>query len=253
MNNLQIFDNQQFGKIRVVEVDAAPYFVGRDVATALGYQRPNDAISQHVDNEDTVKYRISDNQGIPHESLLINESGVYSLVFGSKLESAKAFKRWVTTEVLPCIRKHGAYLSDQKVEEVLTDPDTLIKLATQLKFERAERQRLAELTELHCQQLQQAAPKVQYFDAVLMSGDTYNTNQIAKELGMSGVTLNRKLCNLKVQYRQGGQWLLFAKYQNRGYTKTHTHTFTHSDGSHGTSMQTVWTEAGRKFIHELLR
>lgn len=149
MNNLQIFDNQQFGKIRVVEVNALPYFVGRDVATALGYANPVAAVSQHVDNEDSVKRAIPDNQGFNQTTTLINESGVYSLVFGSKLETAKVFKRWVTTDVLPAIRKHGAYLTDQKVEEVLTDPDTLIRLATQLKTERAERQRLSEQNELH--------------------------------------------------------------------------------------------------------
>ena len=100
--------------------------------------------------------------------------------------------------------------------------------------------------------LEMAAPKVQYYDTVLMSESTYNTNNIAKEFGMSARTLNSILQSKGVQYRQGGQWLLYHKYQNRGFTKTHTYAFTRLDGSTGTSIQTVWTEAGRKFIHELL-
>ena len=107
----------------------------------------------------------------------------------------------------------------------------------------------------HCciqkQQLQIAAPKVEYYDTVLQSKSTFNTNQIAKELGMSAETLNSKLKKLKVQYKQNGQWLLTSKYQNKGYTKTRTYTYTRVDGTTGTSLQTTWTEAGRQFIHRL--
>ena len=251
MNTMQIFNNQQFGRVRVVDVKTVPYFVANDVCCALGYSNPRDAINRHVDSEDKTGVVIHDGSQ-NREMTAINESGVYSLVFGSKLPTAKQFKRWVTTEVLPSVRKHGAYLTDRKVEEVLSDPDTIIKLATQLKQERAERQRLAEQNELHRQQLEMAAPKVQYYDTVLMSESTYNTNNIAKEFGMSARTLNSILQSKGVQYRQGGQWLLYHKYQNRGFTKTHTYAFTRLDGSTGTSIQTVWTEAGRKFIHELL-
>ena len=171
----------------------------------------------------------------------------------SKLPQAEQFQDWVCEEVLPAIRKHGAYLTEQRVEEVLTDPDTIIKIATQLKEERAARQRLAEQNELHKQQLQIAAPKVQYYNEVLMSSSTYTANQVAKELGMSAITLNRKLRERGGQYLQNGQWLLYSKYQGKGYTKTHTHPFVRSDGSTGTAMQTVWTEAGRLFIHSLFK
>lgn len=107
--NLQIFNNPQFGQVRTLEVNNLPYFVGRDIATALGYSNPVSAISQHVDIEDIVKHAIPDSQGFNQKTTLINESGVYSLVFGSKLPTAKAFKRWVTSEVLPSIRKSGSY------------------------------------------------------------------------------------------------------------------------------------------------
>lgn len=121
MSKIQIFNNPQFGEIRTLEVNNQPYFVGSDIAKILGYQRPNDAITQHVDNEDTVKHRISDNQGVPHEYLFINESGVYALIFGSKLPKAKAFKRWVTSEVLPSIRKTGSYFTSKPSDPVLTN------------------------------------------------------------------------------------------------------------------------------------
>lgn len=116
----------------------------------------------------------------------------------------------------------------------------------------AEKQRLIEQNELSKQQLQQAAPKVQYYNDVLMSEDTYTTTQIAKELGIGALTLNDKLRRLGIQYKQKGQWLLSYKYQNKGYTKTNTHTFTHSNGQQGTAMQTVWTEKGRMFVHSLI-
>jgi prophage antirepressor-like protein len=111
--DIQIFKNENFGEVRVTEVNGQPYFVGSDVAKALGYKKPYEAITQHVDNQDTVKRGISDNQGVPHEYVLVNESGMYSLIFGSKLESAKEFKRWVTSEVLPSIRKTGVYAKPQ--------------------------------------------------------------------------------------------------------------------------------------------
>lgn len=111
----------------------------------------------------------------------------------------------------------------------------------------------AERLELQSAELQKQAPKVAYFDEVLQSESTYNTNQIAKELGTSAVTLNKKLQEMKVQYKQGGTWLLYHKYQDKGYTKTETHTYTDSNGQTRTSMLTVWTEAGRLFIHELFK
>ena len=163
-----------------------------------------------------------------------------------------AFAIWCNDRIKELL-KHGITATQPTIDTILDDPDNAIRLLQRLKEERAEKERLAEQTRLQREQLQIAAPKVQYFDQVLMSQSTYTTNQIAKELGMSAVTLNRKLSELRIQYRQNGQWLLYSKYQNMGLTKTHTHTFYHSDGTMGTSMQTVWTEAGRKMIHEQIK
>lgn len=158
MNSIQIFKNEAFGEVRVTEVNGQPYFIASDVAKALGYQRPNDAISQHVDKEDTVKYRISDNQGVPHNYLLITESGVYALAFGSKLETAKVFKRWVTSEVLPAIRKTGGYIP---VNEGESEADIMAKalLIAQRQIE-AQRVR-AEYEAARAEALQKRTEKMQ--------------------------------------------------------------------------------------------
>ena len=251
MNNLQIFNSEQFGRVRVIMSDNEPKFIAKDVCEILGISKYRDALNR-LDPDEGCTVRV-DTPGGKQEMRALTESGLYTLIIRSDKQEAKPFRKWITAEVLPTIRKHGAYLTEQKVEEVLTDPDTIIRIATQLKEERAARQRLAEQNELHKQQLQIATPKVQYYNEVLMSTSTYTANQVAKELGMSAITLNRKLRERGVQYLQNGQWLLYSKYQGKGYTKTHTHPFVRSDGSTGTAMQTVWTEAGRLFIHSLFK
>ncbi len=261
MNDIKIFQNEQFGQVRIAMNGDEPMFAGIDVANILGYENPQKAIRDHVDEEDRTYCQLSDFQGVnetlpPHmkasKLLVINEGGFYSLIIRSNLPQAKQFAKWVTSEVLPTIRKHGAYLTAEKVEEALLNPDTIIKLAMQLKEERAEKERLAIQNDLQSQQLQISAPKVEYFDTVLQSKSTHNTNNIAKELGMSAVTLNRKLRELGIQYMQGGQWLLISKYQNLGYTTTKTYPYTDSMGKICTRLFTVWTEAGRLFIHKKL-
>lgn len=139
MNELKIFNNDEFGRIRAVEQNGEPWFVGKDVAEALGYKNTRQAISTNVDEEDKGVHSVDTPSGT-QEMTIINESGLYSLVLSSKLPTAKKFKRWVTSEVIPSIRKHGAYLTDQKIEELLISPDTIINLATQIKEEREKKQ-----------------------------------------------------------------------------------------------------------------
>lgn len=136
---LQVFENTEFGKVRAVELNGEPWFVGKDVAEVLGYAKARNAIAAHVDEEDKKDAPIQGDLGGTQEMTLINESGLYSLVLQSKLPKAKEFKRWVTSEVLPTIRKHSAYLTPEKIEEVLLNPDTIIQLATRLKGERVRR------------------------------------------------------------------------------------------------------------------
>lgn len=173
---------------------------------------------------------------------------------------ALEFARWLSPEfAIWCndrikeLVKHGFTATPQKLEELASNPDLLIELATNLKKERAEKERLQFQSEKQQEALKIAAPKVNYFNEVLQSESTYNTNQIAKELGMSAVTLNKILRDMRVQYKQNDTWLLYSKYQDRGFTKTKTFTFQDPDNVTRTSMQTVWTEKGRLFIHKALK
>ena len=172
MNEIQVFNNTEFGEIRTVEIDNEVWFVGKDVAAALGYERDTKAVTDHVDEED-CKYIDGKTQSHFGFELgqrggwLINESGVYALVFNSKLPKAKEFKKWVTHDVLPSIRKHGAYMTEQTLEQALTSPDFLIKLATQLKEEKDKNKVLkAENAQLTVDK-QIMQPKAEYFDELV--------------------------------------------------------------------------------------
>lgn len=244
MNELQIF-NFKGSEVRTVTINNEPYFVGKDVADILGYQNPSRDINRHVDQEDRQNYQngsLASNRGMT----VINESGLYSLIIGSKLPDAKKFKRWVTSEVLPSIRKHGTYMTPDKINEILSDPDTIIKLATQLKVEREGRlvaeQRVNELT-----------PKASYYDLVLQNKTLVTITQIAKDYGMSGQELNRKLHELGVIYRQGNVWLLYSKYQRTGWTQSETFMAPKPDGTQKAVMHTKWTQKGRLGLYELLK
>lgn len=184
MTDIQIFNNPAFGKVRTVIENNEVYFVGKDVALILGYAKPQNAIAKHVDKEDALKRGTPTNGGT-QEMLFVNESGLYSLVFGSKLPEAKAFKHWITHEVIPAIRKHGGYLTNEKIEEVLSDPDTIIKLATSLKEERAKRQEAEK-------QLKEAEPKVRFADAVSASKNTVLVGELAKIVKQNGQEIGQK-------------------------------------------------------------
>lgn len=195
MIKIKVFENPQFGKIRISVINSEPWFVGKDVAEILGYQRTADAIRTHVDSEDKGVGEIQ-TPGGTQTMTVINESGLYSLILSSKLPTAKRFKRWVTGEVLPAIRKHGAYLTEQKVEEILTNPDTIIKLATRLKEEREARKQAEALNEAN-------RPKVIFAEAVSTSKDGILVGMLAKLLHQNGVKI--------------GQNRLFQWLRDKGY------------------------------------
>lgn len=184
---VEVFSHKDFGQIRTIQIEGEPWFVGRDVAIALGYAKPQNAIPKFVDTDDTLKRGITDNLGRVQSTTVINESGVYALVLGSKLESAKAFKRWVTHEVIPSIRKHGAYLTPQKIEDAILNPDVIINLALQLK---AEKQKNAELT-----------AKAAYYDMVAGASGSTNFRDTAKMLGLSEKKFIETVLGEKYCYR----------------------------------------------------
>ena len=184
MNDIRVFKNPEFGSIRVVELDGDPWFVGKDVANNLGYQNSSKAIIDHVDKGDKLNNKSLSSLG-QRGGWLINESGLYSLILSSKLPEAKKFKRWVTSEVLPSIRKHGAYMTGETLEQALTSPDFLIKLATKLKDEQEKNKVLTADNE-------RMKPKEIFTDAVTASDTSILVGDLAKLLRQNGIDIDRK-------------------------------------------------------------
>lgn len=182
MNNLQVFKNDQFGEIRTVEIGGEPWFVGKDIAERLGYTNPQKAVRDHIDDEDKTLNESFTVNGTP--IVLINESGLYSLVLSSKLPTAKQFKRWITSDVIPTIRKHGAYMTPETIEKVLLNPDTIINLASQLKSEREKRIALEGKVE-------EDRPKVIFADAVSTANNSILIGELAKLLKQNGVEMGQ--------------------------------------------------------------
>lgn len=251
MSELQIFKNAEFGSVRTLAINDEPYFVARDVAEILGYSNPRKAIIDHVDEEDkTDGVTIRDSIGREQTPVLINESGLYSLILSSKMPNAKKFKRWVTSEVLPAIRKHGIYA----IDEVLNNPDMLIAALTELKAEREKTKLLTETVAVQKQQISEMKPKASYYDVVLNCKDLVAISVIAKDYGWSANRMNQYLHKKGVQYKQGNKiWLLYQKYSELGYTSTKTNSYSGSDGTVHTKPHTYWTQKGRLFIYELLK
>ena len=214
-NEIQIFKNEVFGDIRTMTNEKGEtFFVGKDVAKALGYRNPSNALQGHVDSEDKTSYLIQvSGSCYKANTLFINESGLYSLILSSKLPQAKAFKRWVTSEVLPQIRQTGRY-------------------------------------DLPAKQLMLLGEKADYCDEVLLSVDCMTTTQIAKEMGMTGAELYRWLIALGVIYWQSGEYMLMADYARMNLAKTRTYGYRNRLGISHTRRYLVWTEEGRKFLHE---
>lgn len=185
MNNLKVFKNQEFGEVRTVTINDEPYFVGKDVAEILGYANTKDALASHVDIDDKTIIQRSENAtlGIPNRGLtVINESGLYSLILSSKVPIAKKFKRWVTSEVLPSIRKHGMYA----IDDLIADPDLGIAALNALKAEREKNKKLKQSVAVQTQQISELTPKASYYDVVLNCKDLVSISTIYKDYGWSG-------------------------------------------------------------------
>lgn len=249
MSNIKIFENDEFGKIRtVVDESGEVWFVGRDVAEILGYSNTRDALSKRVDDEDKKDgVAICDSIGRKQNPILINESGLYSLILSSKLPRAKEFKRWVTGDVLPSIRKEGGYIAvgDGESEKDILAKAMVIAQNTIKRLELRDKQKDQIIGEL--------TPKADYTDRILKSKSVVPITSIAKDYGMSGSKFNKLLHELGVQYKQGQQWLLYAKYHSMGYTHSETIEFKRSNGEDDVSMITKWTQKGRLFLYNLLK
>ncbi|OZV12279.1 hypothetical protein CIW83_09270 [Tissierella sp. P1] len=250
MNDLQIFKNEEFGEIRTVLIEGKPYFVGIDIARALGYSNPSKAIIQHC--KGVTKMGIPSKGGI-QETNVIPEGDIYRLITKSELPSAEKFETWVFDEVLPSIRKHGAYLTDGVMDQILSDPDFGIKLLMELKTEREEKQQLQLANQKQQQIIGELKPKADYTDKILKNKGLVTITQIAKDYGMSGTEMNKLLYQLKVQYKQSDQWLLYKEHHGKGYTHSETIDIVRSDGRADVKMNTKWTQKGRLFLYDLLK
>ena len=231
----QIFKSKEFGQIRTCMVDGETYFVGKDVASALGYRNAPKAMADHVDDEDkgiTKCYTLGGNQ----EMTVINESGLYSLILSSKLESAKRFKRWVTSEVLPAIRKNGRYKLEQQNSQLC-------------KQNRLLESRNTLLEEITAQQ----KPLTDYARIILSSTQTVTVTQIAQDYGYGPVRFNELLFKLHIQHKVGGQWILYIPYLNKGYVQSFSSYYLKSDGEVQVKLHTRWTQSGRLFLYEELK
>ena len=224
----QIFKSDEFGQIRTCVVNGETYFVGKDVSDALGYVNPHKAMRDHVDKEDKLTERIVQS-GQARATIIINESGLYSLILSSKLDSAKRFKRWVTSEVLPQIRKNGHY-----------------ELAKQNRVLESRNALLEEITA-------QQKPLTDYARNILSSTQTVTVTQIAQDYGFTAVRFNELLNKLRIQHKVGGQWILYLPYLNRGYVQSFSSYFVKSDGEVQVKLHTRWTQSGRLFLYEELK
>jgi len=246
---LQVYRNAEFGSVRTTTIGGQPYFVGKDVAGILGYANTRKALIDHIDEEDKDDVTIRDAIGRNQTMTAINESGLYSLILSSKMPNAKKFKRWVTNEVLPAIRKHGLYVTD----DLIADPDLAIAAFTALKEEREKNKELMAAVAIGQQQIAEMKPKATYYDVVLKCRDAVNISVIAKDYGWSAMRMNEYLHEKGIQFKQGDIWLLYQKYAPNGYTKTNTHIYEDSKGIKHTKVHTKWTQKGRLFIYEQLK
>ena len=243
MNNLKIFENEKFGEIRtVIDENGEPWFVGKDVAGILEYSRPDHAISKHVDEEDKLMYQI-DTSEKKRKMYVINESGLYSLIFSSKMEKAKEFKRWVTNEVLPSIRKHGAYMTDNTLEKALLNPDYLIELANVIKDEREKNLQLQKHNSILSVENEIMKPKADYFDELVSRKLNTNFRDTAKMLGIKESKFINWLKENKYIYKDKKGKLMPYSNKNTGLFEVKE---TMNSRTNWRGVQTLITPLGRE-------
>lgn len=257
MDNLQLF-NFEGNEVRTLKINDEPYFVGKDVASILGYSNTRDALNKHVDSEDKNTVAIHDGitRGNPNQ-VVINESGLYSLILSSKMPNAKRFKHWVTSEVLPAIRKHGAYMTDEKAFNVVHNKNGLADLLQQAADQLKQKDIRIEEVEAENKnlsiQLEESNKKASYLDLILGDPTPIVTTQIANDYGYSAIAFNRLLKKLRVQRRVNGQWILYKPFMGKGYTSTKSKPYEDHRGKLRIKIYTVWTQKGRRFIYDILK
>lgn len=246
MQELKVFQNTQFGNLEILTIEGKEWFPAIKVAEVLGYTNPHKAVRDHTKERGITIRSVIDSLGRNQNKKFIDEGNLYRLITKSKLPQAEQFEEWVFEDVLPSIRKHGLYATENVIEQTIQNPDYIINLLTEFKKEKEQKMLLQ-------QQVGELKPKADYYDQILKSKKLITVNAIAKDYGMSAQSMNKVLHDLKVQFKQSGQWLLYAKYHDKGYTHSEPHKYTKKDGTEDFNLHTKWTQKGRIFLYNLLK
>lgn len=241
MNNLQTFNfNNQ--PVLTVQLNNQSYWVLKDVCDVLELSNPT-VVANRLEDDEVTKFNLG---GLSGETNIITESGLYAVILRSDKPNAKEFRKWVTSEVLPAIRKHGVYATPQTIEQMINNPDFTIQLLTELKKER-------ESVNLLAATVKEYEPKVSYYDKILKNKSLMNTTVIAQDYGMSASAFNKKLHELRIQHKVGDQWILYIEHQGNGYVHSDPFIFTDKDGNNHITQTTKWTQKGRLFLYDKLK
>ena len=240
-NKIHIFENQEFGQVRVIHIGGQPWWVLKDVCAVLGIKN-HKMTAQRLDGDEVSLADLIDNLGRTQKTAIISESGLYAVILRSDKPNARAFRKWVTSEILPTIRKHGAYIHEDILQKMRESEEFAETLMGCLEYERTKSKSYAAL-------IRQDAPKVRYYDTILQCPEAVQVSIIAKDYGMSAIAFNKLLYKLGVQFRMGNTWLLYRKHTGNGYTITRTYEI---DGRLA-SIHTCWTQRGRFWLYDLLK
>ena len=244
MKDLKIFENNEFGEMRaILDENGEPWFVASDVCKSLEIKNTTDALKR-LDEDEKSRF----NLGLPGGATnVVNEYGLYNLILASRKKEAKHFRKWITHEVIPAIRKDGGYMLVDKndSEEEIMAKAVLIaqKSMERLKLENKQKDQI----------IGELKPKADYVDKILQNKSLIKVSAIAKDYGMSAQELNKLLHKMRIQYKQGDQWLLYSKIQDKGYTSSETHVYEKKDGSTDIRLLTKWTQKGRIFLYDELK
>ena len=249
-NELKVFENEQFGQVRAMMIDKDPWFVAADVCKALELKDTWMAIKGLDDDEKGTS--IICTPGGDQKVSIINEPGLYSLILRSRKPEAKAFKRWVTHEVIPSIRKYGMYATDETLDKLIGDPRYAAKLFTELANERDKNKALQATVETQAKKIEADKPKVRYYDIILQCEELLTPTQIAKDYGMSAIKFNRLLNEQHIQFRQGKKWILYQKYADLGWGQNQTSEY-YTDWGFNCDTALRYTQVGRRGIYDKLK
>ena len=243
----QIFSKENLGSVRTIFVNNQVWFCIKDVCDILELKNPT-AVAQRLDEDERAKF----NLGRQGETNFTNESGLYTLILRSDKKEAKPFRKWITSEVIPAIRKTGMYMTDNVWDTITNNPEKLGEVLINYGKVKRELEQLEEENQIQKQLIAEYKPIKEYVDTILSSEDTMTITQIAADYGLSAYELNKTLNEQRVIRKVGGQWILYAEHMNKGYTKSETITVKKKNGTEKVVPNTKWTQKGRLFIHNLL-